>query len=233
MKGKHLVVSYPKSGRTWLRYAAEISHVELTFTHADVFTQAEFIGKPWRGVPELISIKPCAFLHRNPLDTAVSFYFQVLHKDVVPGRKTWRRAERRGIDMPPIDLAKCVLHPMYGIEAVCQYNRAMLDALHEDASVFTYEALRKHPEKELRRFFKYQGITTLNIERLADLTSFRSMRNVQMSSEGAKYRLTQHMKRDPESAKVRKGKVRGYVDYLDPETIEACRAVAAKYNFSI
>jgi hypothetical protein len=31
--------------------------------------------------------------------------------------------------------------------------------------------------------------------------------------------------------KVRRGKVQGYVDYLETDMIERCRAIAARYGF--
>jgi len=232
---KYPVVSYPKAGRTWLRYAGVQLDCALEFDHAGIYTQAEFIGHPWAGIPIEYRERPIAFLYRNPLDTAVSYFFQLMYKDVVPGRKTWRRAEDRGVPMPPVKINKCVLHPLYGIEAVCQYNRTWLDNIAPGSRTFQYEEFHADPETAFKDFFTWQGVVDREPTMwrdLADATSFEAMRKVQSSKIGHFYRLTQP-RPNPESAKVRKGQVRGYTNYLGRGTIARAAKIAARYGFTI
>ena len=149
------IVSFPKSGRTWLRYAAALEDIELTFTHADHASNLEEMGFNFKGIDSTLKGKPVIFLHRNPLDTAVSYFFQVLHKDCVPGRKTWRKMKMYG-RLPPTRINDFVLHPQFGIELITTFNRAWLDYLQgaKGSVVFTYEQFHENPEKYFTKFFK-------------------------------------------------------------------------------
>lgn len=223
------IVSYPKSGRTWLRYACTLAEIpEPEFTHAGVYTQAENIGEPWGGPPEGLVDKPIIFLHRNPIDTAISFYFQLLHKDVIHGRKTWNRAEERGIEMPPTDIQKFVLHPLYGVKAVCQYNRWWLSRLAEGSEVFRYEDFKKNPVENFERFFAALGHHEVDAKDIAERSSFERMLEVQDQPDGHKYRLTKPL--DQDSGKVRRGVVGGYKDYLTSAIIKEARIICKSYK---
>lgn len=226
------IISYPKSGRTWLRYGLTIADVEPVFDHAGVYTQAQKIGQEWAGIPEEYQDTPVIFLHRNPIDTSVSLYFQILHKDVRPGRKTWKHALGRNIEMPPRKIDEFVLHPLYGVKACCRYNRTWLDHLDRRSDIFTYEQFKADPVSEFRRLLIAldKRVKAEHAQEWSDRASFENMRKVQASEDGHKYRLTVPWK-DPKAAKVRRGRVGGYVEDLRPETIQLCKKIAARYGF--
>ena len=226
------IVSYPKSGRTWLRYACHLAGCEPEFTHDGIHTAAEFMGVSWDGPdPDLIK-KPVIFLHRDPRDTVISFYFQILRKDCIPGRKTWRRAIKRvkdgEITLPPIEKEQFVRHPIYGIEAICRFNRTWLNNMHPKSTVITYEALKAEPEVEFKTFFDALGVEA-DIPDIIEKTSFDAMKALQDQEDGHLYRLTKK-KGDPESGKVRKGKVGGYTEYLEKPTCQWMTEVVKKYK---
>jgi hypothetical protein len=67
-----VIVSYPKSGRTWLRVILEMLAVELDYIHAGA-SLAE--GIRFCDLKVLPLAKPLLMV-RNPLDTVASCYFQ-------------------------------------------------------------------------------------------------------------------------------------------------------------
>jgi len=228
------VVSFPKSGRTWLRYAAHRAGLEPEFTHAGhPSCPPEEIGLPFKGIPDDLKDTPVIFLHRNPIDTAVSYYFQLFHKDLIVGRKNWRKLYQMDPDrMPPQDINQFVLHPNYGIKLILDYNRAWVDHLETvpNAVVLCYEDFHADPVGSFRKFFTALGHPEVDAARIARRSTFENMKKIQAGSKGHSWRLVQPFKDDPEGAKVRKGKVKGYVDYLDRRTAKECRKFCGKYG---
>ena len=60
-----LIVSYPKSGRTWVQFALAAYGIDVMVTHAGCSTNWREIGRPFAGIrPELAAI-PLVFLMRR------------------------------------------------------------------------------------------------------------------------------------------------------------------------
>ena len=222
-----LMVSYPKSGRTWIDFAMKSHGIDLMLTHAGCSTNRREIGLPFRGIRSELSDLPLVFLHRDPIDTAVSMYHHVTHRDLKQGSGRYYRMVlplllRRAL--PPGNIDAFVLHPTHGIEKICRYNRAWLDHLagRQDCLILTYEEMRAAPDKGFQRLITFFGLDGLTGSDLADASDFEKMTQAEM--KGSR----------PEAVpgrKVRKGKVRGYLDELTPETIAACQSLMARFGF--
>lgn len=72
-------ISFPKSGRTWLRLMLDELNVPVRFSHHGTGNDASSFG---RHIDEL-TIDPLSesdgklvFLHRHPADVAVSFFYE-------------------------------------------------------------------------------------------------------------------------------------------------------------
>ena len=59
------------------------------------------------------------------------------------------------------------------------------------------------------------------------------MKSIEMSGDGKDLFLYGLRNDDPETLKVRKGKMRGYFDYLDADAIARASRTAATYGFEI
>lgn len=227
-------ISFPKAGRTWVRSVLNNARAPLTFTHAGNGSQGWELGRPFAGVPSEYADRKVLFLHRNPIDTAVSFFFQVTKKDFAPGTlkylQRWPRLWWRGA-LPPFDIDGFVLHPTYGVEKVCRFNRGWLDHVEPRAEcrVATYEGLRADPVPGFTGIVEWLGQPADRVGLAVEAKSFAAMKARELSRP----RHGGLDKRQEEGArKARKGKVGGYVDALRPETVAAAQAIAARYGFS-
>ena len=230
-----LIVSHPKSGRTWLHFALTEAGITARFTHAGASKNRMKMGSPFRGIRASLRDQPLVFLHRNPIDTAVSYYYQIHRRILRRWSARWFRLWvplflRRAF--PPRDIGAFVLHPHYGVEKICAYNRTWLDHLKNrgDCLIITYEAMRADPATGFQRILDFRGITGTTGVTMADLSTFEKMRAFEQARTGTTV-LKAARPGDPSSAKVRKGKVRGYLEELSPETVEHCHTIAKRYGF--
>ena len=183
-----LIVSHPKSGRTWLHFALTEAGITARFTHAGASKNRMKMGSPFRGIRASLRDQPLVFLHRNPIDTAVSYYYQIHRRILRRWSARWFRLWvplflRRAF--PPRDIGAFVLHPHYGVEKICAYNRTWLDHLKNrgDCLIITYEAMRADPATGFQKILDFRGITGTTGVTMADLSTFEKMR-VRTSEDG-------------------------------------------------
>lgn len=239
LRGRAVFVSYPKSGRTWMRYVFALAGAKVKFTHAGHGTgNLREIGEAFAGVQAGLLAKRNFFMYRNPLDTAVSLYFQVHRKDLAPdaAEHTARRDKlRRAGLMPPEDMAAFVLHPVWGVENICRFNRAWLDHVsgRSDTLVLSYEDARAEPQRMIGAVLEHAGARGYDLDAIVAASSFDAMKRSQGTRDAAGLGLHGEREGDAESAKVRRGVVRGYGDYLDAGTVAEARGIAEPFGFKV
>ncbi|MEY4103827.1 MAG: hypothetical protein RL461_1029 [Planctomycetota bacterium] len=232
------VVSYPKSGRSWLRYMFQLCGHGLEVTHAGMGSYGKDLFRQYRGVDtsRLRDRRPI-ILHRNPIDTAVSLFFQVTLKD--RDRTLRRHPIAYGIAalqgrLPPTTIEEFMVHPRLGVENVCRFNRDWITWADScpGCIVLSYEELRTDPVGRLGALLDALGLQPRQpIEAVVEQAAFESMQRKERDGElkGALWGRTRPD--DPESGKVRRGVVRGYHQYLGDELIESLRTVARRHGF--
>lgn len=158
--------------------------------------------------------KHVLLLVRDPRDVVVSCFFQA----------TRRKSRYEG------DIKSFVRSDSHGIEKIIQFYK-IWDAHKTTPKTFTllrYEDMHAEPQKSLRKALHFLGaenITMAEIEDAIEFSSFESMKKMESKNSLNHKKLRPGNKRDPESFKVRKGKINGFVDYLSREEIDHCNTL--------
>src|SRR6267154_2917992 len=236
--GKAIILSVPKSGRTWLRaflcvYFCKRFGLEFTlrperyeepgiprlvFSH-DLF-EHRTKGNRWdrlRGkylVPrrELRKAK-IILLVRDPRDCFVSLYLQMTRRDPSADAVLKQKS-----------VSELLRDKRFGIRGIV---RAMNDWLDEfsgrkDFTIVRYEAVRASPAEHFRDLLAVVGETTPDMSIFQEALEFSRFENMQkLEAAGVFDSKILHPGdvRDPESFKVRRGKVGGYREYLSDEDL--------------
>ena len=234
--GEAILLSVPKSGRTWVRtflcaYFCKRFGCEFTlrpgrynkpgfprivFSH-DLF-EHRTKGDLWdrlRGkylVPkrELCRAK-IILLVRDPRDCFVSLYVQMTRRD--PGASAALKQKT---------FSNLLHDKRFGIGAMI---RTMNDWLHEfegrdDFTIIRYESLREAPAENFQVLLALLGETTPEMSIFQDALDFSRFDNMQRLEAAGAFDskiLRPGDVRDPESFKVRRGKIGGYREYLSAE----------------
>lgn len=236
-ESKPLLVSHPKSGRTWIRYIFALVQKPLDTNHFGFGSAIQELGKEFSGLKtSAAENRLCLFMHRNPIDTAISWYFQVTRKDFrILSKRYMQNAALLWFEnrLPPRDLISFLHHSGYGVERVCKFNRYWIDHLssRESAMTFSYEEMKFSTEKTLQKMFEFSQIENFDMKYILKQSSFENMSALERSGKASHLRLNRIRDKDPDSAKVRRGKVRGYRDYLDQESIECFQDLCQVYGF--
>ena len=222
------VVSFPKSGRTWLRTIlgntlharfgttpldpTSVHHMwmfdrripRIVFTHdmdahlhrADAITWS---GRKYRNRKTVVLI-------RDPRDTIVSLYFEM----------TKRVHAYEGT------IADFIRQEEGGIASLITFLNlwmANLDRLPRKLMI-RYEDLHVRPVETVEALLGFVGVGGVGrdvVRRALERSSFGVMRDMELSGAVPHSRLRPGNPADPESFKVRSGKVGGYRDHLSPE----------------
>jgi hypothetical protein len=232
--GDAFVVSIPKSGRTWVRtflcaYFCHKFHQPFTlhpeqypgvprliYTH-DLFeerTKADRWDK-LRGkylIPRGERTRhPVVLLARDPRDAFVSLYAQLTRRT----KETPRRVKTQSV-------SQLLRDPAYGIASMVQVMNIWLAEWsgRKDFLLVRYETLRQDPRAEFKSILFLLGEHPVDEAAIAfalDFSVFENMKKLENAGAFDSKILRAGDTRDPESYKVRRGKVGGFADYLNAE----------------
>lgn len=236
-RAKVCIVSFPKSGRTWLRvmigkalcdrYAMDEKLIldELTVTEAagvlpTLYTHdgsSNTEGHHWNSLVANKSPyreKKVIFLLRDPRDVAVSCFFQA--------------TKRKGLYEGTI--SDFIRDDRYGIRKIVTFYNHWHAARDTPKAmlVLTYEGMKEDPSGDLRKALEFigaEGISDEVVGRAVEFAGFDNMRKMESEGKFESKKLRPGDAEDPESFKVRRGKVGGYVDYLNEEDQKFCNDI--------
>jgi alcohol sulfotransferase len=230
------LASYPKSGRTWLRFilANYLNETAGLGVSVDLHTMfavvPNFDYDPVRGLPAfhfkgraqmplvpvthypysrfLFRGRPIVFMIRDPRDVMVSSYFHATrHKHRFKG-----------------DIAGFLRDQGLGLPHLIRYLNGWADGIAQHRHlVLSYERLSADPEAataEVLTFLDYP-IDNAALRRAVKASRFETMREREMT-EGIP--AHEYDRGDEESRRMRRGKVGGFADYLQPADLAAIEA---------
>lgn len=242
-----LVISIPKSGRTWLRtflcaYFCKVRGYEFTlhperygddaiprviYSH-DLF-EHRTKGRLWdrlRGkylVParELRRAR-ILLLARDPRDTFVSLYLQMTRRD--PGTRD-RFAQK--------SISQMLRDRRFGIgRIVATMNHWLAEFSGRPGfSLLRYESLRLDPAEHFRDILALLTKSDIDMsifQAAIEFSDFSNMQKLEAAGAFDSKILRARDVADPESFKVRRGKVGGYKDYLSSKDLQYAADTLAK-----
>lgn len=226
------VVSHPKCGRTWLRIMlAKAFALHFRIPQSNLADPSELLKAAPNKVPRIrfthngVSRPPTAqqaqgekryrkfcrkrviFLVRDPRDVLASYYFQ----------RTRRRSEQH-------DLSQFLRDPVRGIDRIIAFMNGWYAHRHLPSAflLVRYEDLHRDTPGGLRTILAFLGFSDVSddvIQESVHYASFVNMRRLSMNELRHVPTLAPANAADPESYKVRKGRVGGYTEYLQPADI--------------
>lgn len=228
-----LVISYPKCGRTWLRLMlgrclrgpAHDDYLDIfAMTSRDPatptidFSHDDFAHwKPVEAICEdkrIYAGKTVLFLARDPRDVLVSYYFEYT-----------RRGSRDEANDSDFDgtISDFIRHPIGGLPSLVRFYNVWARSrdIPERFRVLRYEDMHREPNRSLANACAFLGlpVSAAQVDDAVAFGTFENMRKLETTDALKDFRLRSGRQDDPESFKVRRGKVAGFTDYLGPDDI--------------
>lgn len=245
-----VVVSYGKSGRTWLRVMIsrfyQLKHglserhligfdnlhrrnpgiPRIFFTHDNYLT--DYTGNAGSKTDYLG--KKVVLLVRHPADVAVSQYFQWKFR-MRPVKKFLNDYPAHGQDISIYDF---VMWESSGLPKIIDYlnlwaqEAERIGALH----VVRYEDMRADTQEALRGIVEFVG-GPADAKTIAESVDFASVENMRALEQKKVFwlagsRMAPGDKSNPNSFKVRRAKVGGYRDYFDDAQVARIETLIAE-----
>jgi len=222
-----LFLSYPKSGRTWVRFLVDAYLADLHgIPVSNVFVVERRLDPRWRiewthltgamiallpydriGEVDLSQLdgRSCVFLTRDPYSTLASAYFQA-------------RDRVKVFSGSPSEFLRS---PLFGARKLVAFYE-MVEGLRERFSSFTelsYEAMREDPAAGLRTVLETLGaeVDVERIARAAELGGFDNLRRLSRAPEYAGSPIAPVDPDNPGSDKVRRGGDSGWRELFGEE----------------
>jgi hypothetical protein len=241
-----LIIAHPKSGNTWLKVMLTRLYGMRHGIAAEDFAKYPALADRNPAIPRFAATngwysyeravgdqltpeaadselkhKPVVLLARNPLDIAVSWFFQFTKRQSAHKQELINAAIDHPIDRHNIDMWEFVRHSDIGLPSLIEflnYWERNLAAL-EHTLLTSYEALRADPANVLKQITELMGdsFSDEEIREAVDFASFDNLRKLESEGFFRSGGLTLRNPKDPESFKVRRAKVGGYRDYFTPE----------------
>jgi hypothetical protein len=166
--------------------------------------------------------EPVVFLSRDPRDTVVSGYFHAKH----------RVGNYQG------EISQFIRDPLCGIEKIVQFNLTWIKR-GANLPVFlpiTYEQTTANTFDVMRNVAKFVGaeLAEAEIRKVVADNTFDKMHKRESQDEYRQrydWELSPGDPSEPESYKLRRGKIGGFLDYFSEEDVAYCNAVLNRYRY--
>ena len=257
-RARLLIIGHPKSGNTWLKVMLSrlyqvrhglaanrlINTDELARKHPDIPRLAASNGYySYEGVigdalaPDAgdnpLRHKPVLFIARNPLDIAVSWYFQFTRRQSAAKQELINHFIDHPIDRQTVEMWDFVRHSDIGLPCLIEFLNMWernVNALEHGATI-RYEDLRARPADVLKQVVTLMGddFSDDEIQEAVDFGSFDNLRQLESKGFFRQGGMKLRNPDDPTTFKVRRGKVGGYRDYFTPEQAAELEALVREH----
>lgn len=249
-----IIVAHPKSGNTWLKVMLTRLYGLRHGIAPEDFARYPALADRNPAIPRFAATngwysyeraigdklqpeapdsdlkhKPVMLLARNPLDIAVSWFFQFTKRQSAHKQELINADLAHPVDRTHIEMWDFVRHSDIGLNSLIDFLNYWERALAKlDHTLLTnYESLRTDPGAVLRQITALMGdsFSDEDIQEAVDFGSFDNLRKLESEGFFRSGGLTLRNPKDPESFKVRRAKIGGYRDYFTPEQADELEAL--------
>jgi Sulfotransferase domain len=231
-RAEAFIVSYPKTGRTWLRVMLG-QFLATRVTHADDILLDSY------AISERAGIKKTLFSHDGPflLFSGGSYRDQVFHDERYRGRDVvfivrdvrdtlvssyFQESQRMHTYNGSI--SDFLRDDVFGVRRIVTFYNLWYQnrAVPRSFLLVRYEDMHADPRAVLAEVVETLGVENPSAEalqRAVDYASFDNMKRMESRGDFRDPMMQPGEAGSSESFKVRRGKIGGYADYLSPEDI--------------
>ena len=221
--GKYFLISFPKTGRTWLMYMIHQiqdemkTDVSIQDTHdlSEIIIENGFRQDPYLifKFPDRIRYRrsKVIFLVRDPRDVVVSHYHQVTKRSINPFVFS--------------SISEFVQNELFGFKRIIHFYNLWYRSseVPVDFLLVKYEDLVNNGENELYRIFGYLGLD-INKKIISSVYCNSSASKMRRDEINNKLENFRDFGKEMNQLKVRNAKIGGYKDELSEEDINYCNA---------
>jgi len=252
------LLSYPKCGRTWVtlqlgraisqHYGLELPNLLKLSSFGEQVPEVPHIrlthdDQPHRKRPHELSTtreklagKKVILLVRDPRDVIVSYYHHKSRRERdrdfwwFQGKRKQTHSRFQGT------LAEFLEVEIGGFDTLLRYYNVWEQVRRTPAAflLLRYEDMQADPAAQLRRVLDFVGLSAVSdavVKEAVEYASFRNMQKIESGEEVKSFKLKAGDVNDPDSYKVRRGKVGGYRDELTPaQIVQLERKMAASLS---
>lgn len=247
--GHAVVISIPNSGRTWIRtflaayFCARFEHPfsldpdqfrdqripRVIYTH-DLY-EHHTKTRRWERVRSKFLVPrseiqraKILLLARDPRDAFISHFHELT-----------RRTAETAATLKHRSIGEILRDPIHGIELMVETMNAWQSEFgkREDCILVRYEDLHLAPAVQFRRILAILSNDEIDEEDFTyalEFSQFGNMRKMEASKQYDPKLLQPGDVNDPESYKVRRGKVGGYRDYLTSDDLAFANSAVARLD---
>ncbi len=244
-----VLVSFPKSGRTWFRVMLSRCYAKTFGLDEDTLIKRDNLHKFDPRVPKFLSFhgtfirevagrrdpaslfdgKKVILLFRNPIDVSVSLYFHLL------GDRTKSSSrEMKGVpdSMDGITVEHFVLNSPFSVTEVVRFMNDWTALMARNPNVITvrYEDFKEDPTAEMKKVSDFLGdaFTADVIDAAVNSSVFEELKDQERRGQFSNNALKPRDPSNPNSFKVRRGVVKGYLDYLSADAVRTVEQIVAE-----
>ena len=243
-----VIIGHPKSGNTWLKVMLSRLYQVRYNLPASVTIGSDELARKNAAIPRLAATngyysyegrvgelldedapdnrlrhKPVVVLVRNPCDIAVSWFFQFTKRQSAAKQELINHFIAHPIDRHSVPMWNFVRESDIGLPFLIEYLNKWERNLSklENGLLVRYEDLRAEPAIWLKKITELMGesFSDEEIKQAVDFGSFDNLRKLESKGFFRWGGLTLRNPKDPDTFKVRRGKVNGYRDYFTPEQV--------------
>jgi len=251
-----LILGHPKCGNTWLRTMLSRLYQVRHALDDHLIVKSDELAQAHPAAPRLLATNGCysyegivgrvlaadaplSDLHqrkavrlvRHPSDIAVSWYLQFVKRQSAAKRELINHGLVHPIDHRTISMWDFVMHGDIGLRFLIDYlntwerNTARMPC----AITLHYEDMRARPAEALQRVVDLldPSFTREEVAGAVDFGSFDNLRKLEIAGFFGRGGLARRDPSDPDTFKVRRGKIGGYRDYFSPQQVAEMDALVA------